>query len=270
MAARHDRAPAAATTTTGAAEAAGAAADPAAHDDSTGREIARWLAGLPGLASSILMTEQGTKPRRGCLFYTLVIGAIVGVMLLAGAIAGGFYAKRVIGQLTDTQPMTLPKVQLSDEQMDKLRDRVENFRDAVREGKPTPPLELTADELNALIENDPDLIAFRNHLYVTLEGDRLQAQMSFPAEDLGLDALRGKYVNATGVFAVALKNGLLYIRADSLSAKGKPLPAHVMRQLSMRNLADKFNNDGRAKVALAKLEDVRVENGKLVIVPKKL
>jgi hypothetical protein len=215
------------------------------------------------------MTEQGTKPRRGCLFYGLIIAAIFTVVLIIGAIMGIRYAKGVIDQLTDTQPMTLPKVTMSDEQMDKLRDRIENFRSAVQQGQATGPLTVTPEELNALISTDPDLIPFRNRLYVSGAGEHLQAQISVPAEELGLEKLKGKYVNATGTFSVGLRDGALQVNAESLQAKGKPLPENIMREIRTRNLAQKFNNDTRASVALGKLQDIQVKDGKLIIVPKK-
>jgi hypothetical protein len=203
------------------------------------------------------------------LFYGLVGGAILLVLLVAGAFFALRYAKGVVDQLTDTQPMTLPKVQLSDEQMDRLRDRVETFRAAVRENQPTEPLTLTSDELNALIATDPDLIPLRNRLYATLEGDRLKAQMSFPAEDLGFERFKGRYVNATGTFAASLTDGALDVRAESLEAKGRPLSPTLMRQISSRNLASRLNNDQRVVVGLSKLQEIRVKDGRLVIVPRR-
>jgi hypothetical protein len=191
------------------------------------------------------------------------------VILAVGALLAIRYAKGLVDQLTDTQPMPLPKVQLSDEQMDRLRDRVETFRTAVREGQSTAPLELTSDELNALIATDPDLIPLRNHLYVTIDGDRLKAQMSFPAEDLGFERFKGRYVNATGTYSVLVKNGTLDVRADSLVAKGKPLPETAMRQIRSRNLASRLNNDQRVTVGLSKLQSIEVKDGKMVIVPRK-
>ena len=155
------------------------------------------------------MTEQqGTRPRRGCFFYGMVVGSILFVLLITAALCTFLYAKGLLDQLTDKQPLTLPKVVLSDEQMDRLRDRIENFRDAAQQGQATEPLALTAEELNALIQTDADLSPLRNRLYVIIEGDRLKAQMSFPAEELGFERFKGRYVNATGTFSVALNDGV--------------------------------------------------------------
>jgi hypothetical protein len=195
----------------------------------------------------------------------LVLLAIV----VVSAIFGVLYAKSVVNRLTDAQPATLPTVKLSEIQMFQLHDRVDTFRDDVKDGDATPPLALSADELNALIETDSDFAALKNHLFVTIKGSELGAQISFPAETLGLAQLRGRFVNATGVFDVGLTNNELNVMAESLSVKGEPLPTHFMRQIWGRNLAEKLNQDPRMVAGLRKLKAIEVKDGKLVVTPKK-
>jgi len=215
------------------------------------------------------MTDSQQKRPRGCLFYVCLAAAISVVMLGVGAFFGLRYAHSLVNQLTGTQPAPLPTVQLPQAQMFQLHDRVDTFRDGVRDGDPTEPLALSADELNALIETDPSFAALKNHLYVTIDGSQLGAQISFPAEDLGLVRLRGRYVNATGVFEAALTNGELRITAESLSVRGEPIPRNIMREVAAENLADKFNQDPRAAAGLKKLQAIEVKDGKMIIVPKK-
>jgi hypothetical protein len=215
-----------------------------------------------------MMAEQ-PKKSRGCLFFGGVVAAVLLLVIFLGAYLGLRFAKGVVNQLTDTHPMTLPTAQMPEAQLYQLHDRVETFREALDEGKPTAPLELSADEINALIATDPNLAALKNHLYVAIESNQLSAQISFPAEDLGLDALRGRYVNASGDFHVALATNELQITAESLSAKGKPVPRHVMKQLSGQNFARKMNEDPKASAALKKFQAIEVRDGKLIIVPKK-
>jgi hypothetical protein len=215
------------------------------------------------------MVDQQQKRKRGCLFYGGITGAVLLVVLLLGAYFGIRYARGLVNQLTDTKPMPLPTVQLPQVQMFQLHDRVETFRESVRDGEAVAPLELSADELNALIETDPSMTALKNHLFVSIDGDQLRAQISFPAEDLGLVQLRGRYINANGIFDVGLTNGELRIRAESLTAKGRPVPRIFMREIARENLADKFNSDPKAAAGLKRLQAIQVKDGKLIIVPKK-
>ncbi len=191
------------------------------------------------------------------------------IVMAVSVILGVLYAKHVVNQLTDAQPAKLPTVQLPEIQMFQLHDRVDTFRDSVRDGDPTPPLALSADELNALIETDPAFAALKDHLFVMINGSELGAQISFPAEDLGLVRLRGRFVNATGVFDVGLTNNELSVMVESLSVKGKPLPTHIMRQIMGRNLAEKLNQDPKTVAGLKKLKAIEVKEGRLVVTARK-
>ncbi len=215
------------------------------------------------------MDNPQQKRRRGCLLFGGITLLVMVTVVLLGAYFGLRYARKLANQLTDTQPMVLPTTQLPQAQMFQLRDRVDTFRDAVRDGDATPPLELSSDELNSLIATDPALAELKNHLYVTIKTNELQAQISFLAEDVGLQALRGRYVNGSGVFTVGLTNSELNISAVSLTTKGKPVPRHVMREITAENLASKFNADPRASAGLKKIQAIEVKDGKLIIVPRK-
>ncbi|HLP77037.1 MAG TPA: hypothetical protein VK327_08970, partial [Candidatus Paceibacterota bacterium] len=145
---------------------------------------------------------------------------------------------------------------------------ISTFSRAVEQGTATPPLVITADELNALFASNPDLATVRGKLFFSMEGSNVLAQMSVPAEDLGFKPLEGRYVNASGVFSVGFSNSVLNVNAQSLSAKGKPFPDTFMGRIRPQNFAYRLNNDPNAKAALEKLQDVRVTDGHLVIVPK--
>lgn len=211
-----------------------------------------------------MTTNPQPRRRPGCLFYGALAGTVL-IVFLVGIYLGFRYAKGVVNQLTDTKPMPLPATHLSEAQMFELHDRVDTFADAVRDDEPTGPLEFSADELNALIATDPALAALKNHIYVSIDGNQLHAQISFPAEELGLAALRGRYINANGVFDIALADGQLRVTAESLSAKGKPIPRHVMRRIAPQNLASRFNENPRAAAGLRKIQSIEVKDGKLII-----
>jgi hypothetical protein len=98
------------------------------------------------------MTDPQQKRRRGCLFYAGLTGAILLLVVLLGAYFGLRYAKGLVNQLTDTHPAQLPTVQMPETQLFQLHDRVDTFRQAVRDGDATAPLELSSDDLNTLIQ----------------------------------------------------------------------------------------------------------------------
>lgn len=214
------------------------------------------------------MADQPPKPRRGCFFYGCLAGTICMVALLALALLGLHQVRRTLNRYTDTRPVQLPSVQLSAAQIEEVQRRLESFMDAARTGRPTPPLTLTADEINALIATRPDLQALKGRVYVTIENGHLKGQLSVPMDQLGLPMLKGRYLNGTGTFAMSLQNGILHIAPAEILVKGQPLPGIYMDKLRQQNLADAVNNDPHASVALNRLQDIQIQDGKIILVPK--
>jgi hypothetical protein len=215
------------------------------------------------------VTEPGApKQRRGCLFYGCLSGIACLLIILIAFLVGLYQLKKMINFYTDASQVTLPAVHLSTAEMDDLKQRIENFQDAVRSGRPTPPLTLNADEINAFIQTDTNMVRLKGKLYVTLEGNRLKGQVSVPLDELGLRIFKGRYLNGSGIFAVGLQKGMLVVNADSLSVKGKPLPGVYMDKIRSQNLADGINNNPKASVGLNHLQEVQISDGKMVIVPK--
>src|SRR2546427_13014838 len=102
------------------------------------------------------MDDQTPKPRRSFLFYGCLAGLVLMLMVVLGGLFGLYYAKKMFRDFTDTKPMALPQVQMSRAQIDQLEQRIETFRQTVRNAKPTPHLILTSDEINASVPNDAD------------------------------------------------------------------------------------------------------------------
>jgi hypothetical protein len=208
------------------------------------------------------------KPKRGCLFFGCLGGAACLVIILVAFLIGLYQLKRMLNFYTDAHPVPLPTVQISPAEFEQLRQRIETFQDAVRTGRPTEPLSLTADEINAYIQNEPNLAKAKGKVYLTIEGNRLKSQVSLPLEELGLRLFRGRYLNGTGIFNVGLQKGNLGITPDVIVVKGKPLPGVYMDKIRSQNLAEGLNNNPRVSVALNHLQEIRVKDGKLVLVPK--
>ena len=215
------------------------------------------------------MDEAQRMRRRGCLLFGGITAAILLLVLALGAFFGLRYARNMVNRLTDAQPLALPAVKLSAAQQDELNARVKTFGDDLRAGKSPAPLELTADDLNAVIDSDPSFARVKHHLFVTIEGSQLGAQISFPAEDLGLSRMRGRFLNATGVFHAAIATNELQITTITLSVKGETLPTPLMREVMSVNLGEKINQDPRAAAELKRLESLEVKDGKLILVPKR-
>lgn len=204
------------------------------------------------------------KRQHGCLFFGCISGIICLVLLLLGFLLA-FHMIR--NSLTDPAPAKMPVVQLSQPEIEEVQRRFNNFSDAASAGRPTPPLELTADEVNALIQSNPDFRAARAKFYLALTSTNLQAQVSLPTDQAGLWLFKGRYLNGKGTFGLSLQNGLLRLSPVEFRVKGKLLPPVVVSKIATQ-AAKSINDNSRASVALNRLHSIQVKEGKLVFVPR--
>jgi hypothetical protein len=211
------------------------------------------------------MTDQPPKPRRGCLFYGCITCVVLLLLSIGALLIGIHYVKKVINRYTETQPMELPTVQMPQDQVNKLKQRFEAFEAAVREHRPTQSLTLSADEINALIANGPEQQALKGKFYISLEGEQLKGQVSFPLEQVGL---KGRYLNGSATFNMSLHDGVFVVSPRTLVVKGKPVPEMYMAKFRQANLAASVTNEPKAVAVLQGLEDIQIKDGTLVAVPK--
>jgi hypothetical protein len=203
--------------------------------------------------------EPPQRPGRGCLFYgclfTLIVLLVIGVMIFLVL----RYAWLKVDEYSDTQPMTLPKVELNQDQLAALRDRVKAFEKSLDEGK-ADTLTLTSDELNALIIERTEL---GGKLAVTIPDDTIRGQISLPLGNV--PGLGVRYLNGEADLKLSLENGVFIATLDNVTVKGKPIPKDMMEKIRKENLAkDAYKNRENAE-KIRKLESIEVKNGKLII-----
>jgi hypothetical protein len=213
---------------------------------------------------------DGSQPRqRGCFFYGCVIASVLFVLVLIALAAGAFFLYRVfnnaVEQWTSTAPMELPKVQVSEEDRRSVRERVDAFRKAVDAGTAIEPLVLTSDDLNALVEENPD---FRGTIFTKIEGDKLKAQVSMPLDRLGIGMLRGRYLNGEAELKASLSNGILIVTMDSLEVNGKKPPENFMQSLRNQNLAKNAYDNPKNAELLSRFESLQIKDGKIILKPR--
>jgi hypothetical protein len=208
------------------------------------------------------------KSGHGCLFWGGIVAAVLFLFVLLAAYAGFRYFKGLINRYTDTKPIEAPAVHLSGAEITNLQQRIHIFDGAIKSNNAVAPLILSADEINALIANEAKSNASPARLYFSFNSNRVQAQLSVPTDGFGIRMLRGRYFNGSGEFGVSLHEGKLLVNVKSLSVKGQPLPENFLQPLREQNFADGWTNDVDFNAAIAKLEEIKIENGKLIVIPK--
>lgn len=211
--------------------------------------------------------QQQRQTRRGCMFYGCIVGIVLMLMLLAGVLFGLHQFKKMMNQFTDSRPMALPAVNLSPSQLDALRQRVNTFSNAVSTGKAAAPLVLNSDEVNALIAENPGSRNLSNKVYVSLQEDKVKAQVSLPMGETGIRLFRGRYLNGDATLSVSLRQTNLTVFINDVNVKGKPLPGVYMDTIRTINWAEGANTNRNGASALNKIQSIDVKDGKLVITP---
>jgi hypothetical protein len=205
---------------------------------------------------------------RGCLFYGCITAAVLVIALLITGFFAYRFANRKLDEFvtdyTAAAPAALPKTQMAPEQLRALRDRVDQFTDALEQGREAQ-LILSAEEINALIENEPEFEHLRDKFYVFIEEDRIKSLVSYPLTELPLKRVSERYLNGTVTWNVALRNGVLTIRIEAVEVNEKPLPAEFMKLIQSENLAGEFVDDPESAKAIRKMDRIEVRDGKVFI-----
>jgi hypothetical protein len=209
---------------------------------------------------------QPMPKQRGCFFYGCIIASILAVLCVIFMAVIAFFTYRFVHKLVDeytaTAPRELPKLDMSAEQRQAVKDRVEAFWKAVEAGTPTEPLVLTSDDLNALIEDNPDL---KGVIYVKVEGEEIKGQVSIPLDKLNIGMVRGRYLNGEADLKASLKDGVLIVTLDSIEVNGKRPPDEMMKGIREQNLAKDMYKEEKNANLIRKLESLEVKDGKIIL-----
>jgi hypothetical protein len=205
---------------------------------------------------------------RGCLFYGCITAAVLALAMIIGVFVAYRYADRKLDQFvvdyTSDAPVTLPKSNLSEAEIRAIRSRVDQFTDALDQGRGAQ-LVLTPDEINALIEHDPEFKQLREKVYVFIEEDRIKSLVSYPLDGLPLKRVSGRYLNGTVTWNLGLQKGVLTLRVSAVEVNETPLPPEFLNLLRSENFADHFMADADSARTIQKLDRIEVKEGKLFL-----
>src|SRR6266404_2092882 len=128
----------------------------------------------------------------GCFAKGCLILFVFGILLCLSFVAGTYYASRFLrSEYFSGEHELLPISRASVEEEEAVRARWNAFEKAARTHE-AARIELSADDLNALIASDPKL---RADAYVTIEDNTAHLKVSMP---IGRNWwLSGRYINAS-------------------------------------------------------------------------
>jgi len=212
----------------------------------------------PGMGPMPGMAEP-PKKKKGCFFWGCLTVALLFV-IIGGCTGIGYYY--MLNTLTSTTPKEIPVYQAQPGEYEALQKRIAEFDGA--KGQAT--LELTADDLNDLIAENPDLQAFKGKVSLGLEDDLATLEFSVPLDESPIPFTGGRYFNGTLVTKVSLVNGRLNFDPEKLTLHELDLPRRNAKDM-MDSISQAFLEQPLAdlKRKLRDYKSMEVSNGKLVV-----
>ncbi len=206
----------------------------------------------------------------GCL-------GLILVLVIGGYFAYGKFqtmATDLIGGYTATEAVKVEIPPLSQAEIDQSVAKFSAFQAGMAAGATPVPLVLSGQDINALIQHHPSFKALADRASVTLEDSTIRSQVSVNLDELDIpvpfiaDAVKGKYFNGVATFAVGMSAGRPALYIDGLEVNGAAIPSQFMTEFSKKNLFEDAVKDPEFSAMIDKIEDIRIENGELTIVPK--
>ena len=199
----------------------------------------------------------------GCLLSLLLLGGVVFfVVIKAKDLASG-----AVNHFTSETPVAFDLPEADPAKLETLLAKFEAFAKAMQDGTETEPLEVTGDDINLIISQHPDWEELSTRTRVAIVDDRLSAEISVPMDDVG-DLFKGRYLNGVASIRLSLITGKLEGHVQDVSVAGNPLPASFLTQLRAENLFKDSPRDSKLNAAVDQLQELKIENGRLRLVPK--
>jgi hypothetical protein len=192
---------------------------------------------------------------KGCLIL------IAFVILLGAAFAAGtYFAVRFLrSEYFPAQHIELPASTATPEEQAAVRARWDVFEAAAHTHQ-LARIEMTADELNALIASEPKL---RGKAQVAIEGDVAHLRVSVPLD--AVPWLRGHYVNGECTVQSGAGGNPADARVSSIIVNGRPMGEELLgwqwRSWSLRRYMSDWSNERN-------LDRLEITGGKVVLETK--
>ncbi len=192
---------------------------------------------------------------KGCLIL------IAFFILLGLAFIGGTYlaARYLRSEYFPTTQVQLPAPTATEDEQQSVRARWDSFEKAARAHQ-SARIELTADDLNALIASEPKL---RSKAYVSIGNNVARLQISVPLGELRW--LKGHYLNAECTVQSAVAGNPADARITSIVVNGRSVGEDVLRwqygSWSLRRYISDWSDERN-------LEKFEIGDGKVILETK--
>ena len=216
------------------------------------------------------------KPRgmscfaKGCVFIAAILALLV-VLLIGGCV----YFQRSFGSFVGDHQVALRESATTNEQYQIAMRKLQPLLGMETPGQPLPAsIEITADDLNALVAHDPRLADERGKCFFAIPGNQLAVDLSMEAPQNTTRQSQTVYFNARVTGDVEIADGAIRLSPHKIeSLSGTPFPDWMMNNFIFHGFVDQANKDINRDIhnntdltdAVAKIRSARIENGRLIL-----
>ena len=156
---------------------------------------------------------------KGCLVVVVVGALLVGVC----GVGVWFFYGRTVTTFTSPQPTDVRIENVSDADLRSAEDKLNRLGQATANNREMT-VELTANELNAMIAREPLFAELNNHVRVAITDSILTLEVSAPLGQTALPKLKGRWFNGTARVSFSFGNEEFLFELKSGEANGHRLP----------------------------------------------
>jgi hypothetical protein len=194
----------------------------------------------------------------GCFVKGCLILVVFVICLGLSFVAGYYFAQKHEYFSTHHEPLPISHATIEEETA--VRARWDAFEKAAKANE-SARIELSADDLNALIASEPRL---RGNAYVTVEDGTAHLQISMPLAKAGW--FRGRYVNAQCSVQSGSNGKPQDVRITSIIVNGRPVGEEVLEWKYGR--MPSFRSFVASWLGETNLKTLEIADGKVVLETK--
>ena len=200
---------------------------------------------------------------QGCLIL-LVFAIVLAIACFAGVYWGLhrhsalFYGSYWLAKTRSIAeaPKAVPEFSASDQQMQSVRERWQDFEQKTRAGQPAE-IELGADDINGLIATGADV---RGNVFASVEGNQLRLQTSVPIG--GFLGRPGYYFNGDVAIELNGAQPLDNPQFSRITINGEQVPTDFLRwKYRSRHLSEYLADRGNAY----DIGTIEIRDGKVIL-----
>jgi len=192
-------------------------------------------------APPIMQTPPPAPSGMGCFAKGCLTLIIAGLVLVAVFVGGTFFVlNRALNVFTSTQPVQIQLRQATPAERQVAKAKLDTLRSAAR-NQQEATIEFNADEINALIANEPEFHGARGHVRVAIANSIASLDVSAPLDSMHWQRLKGRWFNGNIQLGFSYVDENFNFDLRSAEANGHQFPRAILTSDFMQSFNRSFN-----------------------------